>query len=242
MNGERGGREALNELCALYREPVLAFFRSRLACREDAQDLTQRLFEHLLEIRVWKRADAAKGRFRSYILTIATNVLRNWNKTASAGKRDPGSALLSLEALNESGWEPAADGDEAAAFDREWARAALGAAWRRLVDAVAANPGKAGRFAVLRKYLPGSEAPPPYETAAASLGISVEHLKTLIYRLRSDFREALRSEVARTVPSGELDSEMDHLHAVMMAGCGGGESVVAENLLPQRAGGLLRGD
>jgi len=232
LNGDRAGRDALNELCRLYREPVLAFFRSKMARPEDAQDLTQRLFERLCEGRIWKRADASKGLFRSYLLAIAFNVLRNWNKAVATSKRGPGTALLSLDFLDENGWEPAApDDDTAITFDREWALAALAAAWDRMEESAAARPEKSARFAILRRFLPGKDPPPTYEAAADSLGVSVDHLKTLIHRIRSKFRKYLRVEVARTVSSpDELESEMDHLHSVMIAGIGGGANRDADIL------------
>ena len=232
LNGNREGREALNALCSVYRAPVLAFFRSRMASLEDAQDMTQRLFERLLEGRIWKRADASKGRFRNYLLTIAANVLRNYEKAATTLKRHPGAAPLSLDLLDDTNWEPTATDDAAAmAFDREWARSALTAAWNRLEQSAAATAEKSDRFTVLRRFLPGREKPPSYEEAAATLGIGVDRLRTFIYRLRNDFREALRAEVARTVASpDDLAAEMDHLHSVMIAGIRSGANGASETL------------
>ena len=46
-----GGREALARLCERYWSPLYAFARYRGFSPEDAQDLVQGFFEHLIESR-----------------------------------------------------------------------------------------------------------------------------------------------------------------------------------------------
>jgi RNA polymerase sigma-70 factor (ECF subfamily) len=216
LNGDAEGRAALEELCRLYRNPVLAFYRARLPSYEDACDLTQQLFERLLERRIWKRADASKGRFRSYLLTVAKNLIIEWKKNGTGG------LARGFEAAGADGWEPVAPDDDAAlAFDREWACSVLAAAWDRVERSASDSPVKAARFKVLRRFLPGTGTPPTHEDAAALLGVGVDHVRTLISRLRADFRTALRTETGRTVSSrAELEAELDYLHSVMLAGHG----------------------
>jgi RNA polymerase sigma factor (sigma-70 family) len=220
LSGDRQGREALDELCRRYRGPILAFFRSRTGSLEDAQDLTQMLFQQLLRAEAWQRADIAKGRFRSYLLGMSANALRNWVRARRTAKRSGGATVQSLDLLQESGWEALAPDDTAAlSFDREWARATLAAAWRRIEDDAATSPKRSARLAVLRRFLPGTEAAPSYQAAADRLEVSVDTLKTLIYRMRDDFSSALRAEVAATLADGaDLDAEMDHLREIMSAG------------------------
>src|SRR5260370_1186422 len=59
---------ALSELCQVYWRPVYVFLRKRGYGREDAQDLTQGFFAHLIENRGYAHADPKKGRFRSFLL------------------------------------------------------------------------------------------------------------------------------------------------------------------------------
>jgi hypothetical protein len=128
--------------------------------------------------------------------------------------------VLSLDLLQESGFEALAPDDTAAlSFDREWARATLAAAWRRIEDDAATSAKRRARLAVLRRFLPGTEPAPSYQAAAESLEVSVDTLKTLIHRLRDDFSSALRAEVAATLADGaDVDAEMDHLREIMSAG------------------------
>jgi len=56
-----GFREALAELCNLYWYPLYAFVRQRGYSPEDAQDLTQGFFAHLLERKALARVDQEKA-------------------------------------------------------------------------------------------------------------------------------------------------------------------------------------
>src|SRR5580698_1076575 len=62
-------RSALVYLCDNYWYPLYAYLRRRGYAADEAQDLTQEFFVRVLEGRYLDRADAEKGRFRSFILT-----------------------------------------------------------------------------------------------------------------------------------------------------------------------------
>src|ERR671925_607383 len=64
---------ALSELCQIYWRPVYVFLRRKGYGREDAQDLTQGFFTHLIKNRGYTRADREKGRFRSFLLAALKN-------------------------------------------------------------------------------------------------------------------------------------------------------------------------
>ena len=53
----QGGQSALAELCRLYRYPLYTFARRRGRSPEDAQDLTQSFFLHMVEHRAFKGVD-----------------------------------------------------------------------------------------------------------------------------------------------------------------------------------------
>jgi hypothetical protein len=63
-----GAPQALAELCARYWRPLYAFVRRRGRSPEDAQDLVQGFFEHLIRNRGLATVDRTKGRFRSFLL------------------------------------------------------------------------------------------------------------------------------------------------------------------------------
>src|SRR5664279_2680843 len=68
-----GTRAALAELCRAYWYPLYWFTRSRGLSQHDAEDLIQAFFEDLLERNVVSKADATRGRFRTFLLTSLRN-------------------------------------------------------------------------------------------------------------------------------------------------------------------------
>ena len=219
QNGDGAAREALEELCRRYHAPVLAYFKAKTPCLEDAEDLTQEMFAQMLRKQSWLRADIARGQFRSFLLGIAANALRSWLKARAAQKRGGAFSIQSLDLLMDFGWQPSAPPDHAELiFDREWACTVMGAAWRQMVDSASRTPQRAARFAVLRRFLPGSSGPPTYTDAAAALDTTVDNVKSCIHRLREDFRDAVRRVIGETVLSSDgVAGETAHLAAVMAA-------------------------
>jgi hypothetical protein len=67
------GQSALAELCRLYWYPLYTFARRRGRAPEDAQDLTQSFFLHMVEHRAFKGVDRLKGKFRSFLLASFQN-------------------------------------------------------------------------------------------------------------------------------------------------------------------------
>src|SRR6478735_8636857 len=72
---EPGSREALQGLCEKYWIPLYSYVRRRGYAPEDAQDLTQEFFVHLLQRDRISRAEQHKGRFRSFLLTSMKHFL-----------------------------------------------------------------------------------------------------------------------------------------------------------------------
>lgn len=80
-----GRREAaaLEEFASRYRPAVLAFIRRKGFADADAEDLCQDVFLRILSGDVLAKADAAKGRFRSLVLSVTVHVLQDrWRKKA----------------------------------------------------------------------------------------------------------------------------------------------------------------
>jgi DNA-directed RNA polymerase specialized sigma24 family protein len=69
----QGGQSALAELCRLYWYPLYIFAGRRGHSPDDAQDLTQGFFLHLLEHRALTRIDRLKGKFHSFLLASFQN-------------------------------------------------------------------------------------------------------------------------------------------------------------------------
>src|SRR3984957_11066133 len=93
-------QEKLGALEGLYRSyctPVYFFIRRRGYSREDAQDLTQDFFLHLLEKNAFSRADRLRGKFRTFLLGALEYFLAHAKERAQAEKRGGQAILVFLD-------------------------------------------------------------------------------------------------------------------------------------------------
>lgn len=215
IHGDLAANAALAEFYRRYREPVVGFIARQPRQETQAEDLAQEFFLHLIQGSALRRADRARGRFRSFLLGALVRFLARERERAEAEKRGAGAAAVSLDAAAPCHDELTVPADIAAAFDREWARDLILRARGEVEAAWRAKEGMR-EFAVLREFLPGATATPPYEAAAEQLGWPLARLKTEVHRLRRQFRDQVRAEVALTVDAPhEVDAEMSHLRAVL---------------------------
>jgi DNA-directed RNA polymerase specialized sigma24 family protein len=213
IHGDAAQTEALAEFYRRYREPVVSFIRQQGTAGAQAEDLAQEFFLHLIKSSTLHRVDPLRGRFRSFLLGTLTRFLARTRVRNEAMKRGSGVAPLSFDDLASGVGEPAVPADVARAFDREWARELL---IRVRHDLEADWKGEVAALAMLLRFLPGAVDTPAYEPAAAGLGWPLARLKTEVFRLRSQFRERVRAEIALTVDAPhEIEAEMAHLHLVL---------------------------
>ena len=111
-----------------------------------------------------------------------------------------------------------APSDEERAFEWNWATALVS----RAMDALSAEYSsgqKARLLAELRPFLTGGVGLPTHEAAAERLGVSVDTLRSHLFRLRVRYRALLRTEVLRTVSKeNDIDDELRYLCRVLIAG------------------------
>jgi len=211
VTGETAAGEALELLCRRYWLPLYRFIRARGYPEPEAQDLTQEFLVHVLEHSTLKNADRLRGRFRSFLCGALIRFLSDQYDRRRALKRGGGVVHVSI---SENGGDFGGTLDPGAIlFDREWALAILANALRLVEDEYDGGD----KFAVLRRFLPGSLVSSTYEAAAAEIGLSVPALKSELHRLRRRFKAVVRQEIAGTVSTPhEIDAEMEHLQKVLM--------------------------
>jgi RNA polymerase sigma factor (sigma-70 family) len=212
---------ALAELCQIYWAPLYSFVRSREYTMHDAQDLTQSFFAHLLEHKVYARADRQKGRFRSFLLASVKNFLADAADRERTLKRGGAQNFLplheeQLEQAESLFQTHSGTSNEDRLFDRSWAEALIAAGLERL-SADYKREGKERLFNELRVFVAGGADPPPtYSELAGRLEVAESTLRSHVTRLRARYREALRAEVRRTVDTEtEVDEELRELLHVL---------------------------
>jgi DNA-directed RNA polymerase specialized sigma24 family protein len=206
-----GAPEALARLCERYWSPLYAFARYRGFSPEDAQDLVQGFFEHLIESRALSAVDQAKGRFRSFLLASFQNFTAMERRRAETEKRGGRAQVIRIDwqdAESRVAFEPEDPLTPETIYDARCALELLGRATRRLEQEETAL-GKAQAFCTLRLFLDeGVRASLSYEAAAQALNVGLPTLKTLIHRLCRRHTQLLREQVAQTVlDSNDVDAE-----------------------------------
>jgi RNA polymerase sigma-70 factor (ECF subfamily) len=210
-------RDAMATLCGVYWYPLYAFVRSRGTRPEEAEDLTQAFFAHLLEKDALRQVDPSKGRFRSFLLASFRNFLSDEWTRQRAEKRGGGVAPVSLDAQaveERYALEPAHDLTPERIFERQWALTVIEQALARLQERYVRS-GKQDHFETLKVFL-AERRPAPHADIARRLGLSELAVKVAVHRFRKRFRDALREEIAQTVAAEQdVDAELRSLQAAL---------------------------
>ena len=207
---------ALEHLCRTYWYPLYGYVRRRDYRPEDAQDLTQEFFTHLLEKQAFRQLEREGGKFRSFLLTALNHFLANeWARrnTLKRGGRLGRFSLDELEPETRYQFEPADEVTPETFFERRWAATLLEQVMNRLRDEFARD-GKAELFQRLQPCLTGAEQMLPYAELARLLGMTENAVKMAVHRLRKRYGELLRAEIVQTVATPqEVEEEIHHLIA-----------------------------
>ena len=212
----KDARSALVSLCEHYWYPLYAYLRRYGHPADQAQDLTQEFFVRLLEGRYLDRADPDKGRFRSFLLTSLKFFVADEGDRQRAYKRG-GGAVVPLEFWSgEERYqrEPAHDETPERIFERRWALSVLDRVVERLRNQFVLQ-GRPEHFERLKLFLLG-QSDARYAVLAREMNTSEGALKVAIHRLRKQYRDLFRQEIADTVAdTADVESELRYLAAVL---------------------------
>ncbi len=210
--------QALEWLCRAYWPAVYGFVRRTVPDPESARDYTQAFFAKLLDKQWLSSADHAKGRFRTFLITMVRRFLADQYDRSKAQKRGAGQVVVSLDQLAEEDqrWaEPAGGLTPEQEFDQRWALAVLEKAMESL-RCEAQQSGQEELFRALQGFLSGADSAETVAEAGARFGLAASAAKMRLHRWRARYRELIRTEVAETVPRlADLDEEMRHLLAAL---------------------------
>lgn len=206
--------DAIASFCQSYWQPLYAFVRLQGYGPEDAEDLTQGFFAHLLGRDGLAGVDPGNGRFRSFLLACLRHYLANERDRARAQKRGGGRSPLPLDGgADEARYtrELVDARDPVRAFERSWALNLL----ERVLGRLRREQVVAGKQALFERLLPSlvnDPDAPAYASLATQTGLSEEALRMTVSRLRQRFRRLLREEIMPTVSSpAEVEEELRHL-------------------------------
>lgn len=217
---------ALNELLTAYRPALVRYAVAVLRQPPDqGEDLVQGFIaEKIIERQLLKKADRARGRFRSFLLKCFSNYIRSEARRDQAQKRGPGVAnIVDFDEHAES--LPAAN-DHAREFDSLWARQVLDKTlenMRRECDAKGCSHlWGIFEYRLLNPMLSGAE-PPPYEDLVAQFGIqSPSQGANLLITAKRMFQRVLSETVRETVADeNDVKAEITELKKILSSGYAG---------------------
>lgn len=212
--GNAKGEQALAELCQAYWLPLYTFARRSGQAPADAEDLVQGFLAKAVVDELFSRADAGRGKLRTFLLTAFRRYARDERDKAFAEKRGAG-GVVSLDLIEAERWyaveeeSPGVSPEEA--YDRQWAITLLERTCERL-RADCAHRGKADEFEALRPFLTTNANTSDYEAIGSRLGMKPDTVKVAVHRLRARFGATLREEVRDThADDDDVDEELRHL-------------------------------
>ena len=206
------GDKAFADLCNDYWPPIFAYLRRVGFTEADAQDLAQGFFLHLIEHRTLRRADPQRGKFRSFLLGALKNYLANEAARAGRQKRAGKKEIFSLDDPTQTVPEPSCEAETIRLYEESWASEVMCRSLARLREKFRGE-NRAKLFVVLEPFLGD---PNVSQDAARALGSSIGALRTAVSRLRKQFGEQIRLEIARTVLAPHLiEEEFRYLRSVL---------------------------
>jgi RNA polymerase sigma-70 factor (ECF subfamily) len=214
-------RAALDELCKLYWFPLYALIRREGYDSHQAKDLTQEFLGHVLETELFKKADARRGRFRSFLWESCRNFLKDEWRKGAAQKRGGGADVISIdeqEAETHYGQLPKAEPSPDKTYDQAWAKTVIQRVFQKL-DQQYAREDQAQMYQVFTRYLVAEPDEVAYQELVQRLGRDKAALQLFWHRLRRRFGEVLRKEIEDIVEDPkEVSAEIRYLLAAWAAG------------------------
>lgn len=213
------GQRALSDLCAGYYEPVVAFLRATGRDADAAREMAHGFFEELLAKPQLSGAERGRGRFRSYLLGALKHYLSRWRERQQSQKRGGSAEIIPLESGTDT--SPGLDPVDHHAlppdreFDRQWALHVLQRAMMEL-EQEWKTAGREREFSELQPFIGGDSAHGALAALAERRGENPATLRKSISRLRHQFRQLVKAEIAPTLSSSQdAEAEMRDLLAAL---------------------------
>lgn len=194
-----GAIQALDRLCRLYDKPILAYILRDGYSAEDAADLKQGFFTHLLLHNSLADAESLRIKLRAFLLTKLQSFLIDQYRRGNALKRGGGKVVALADLSREQQYliEPVDPITPDIAYQRQWLATVFSTAMQDLRQDYAAR-GQNELFDVLAPFIdPHSQ--PEISALALRLGRPEGTIKSDLSRLRARWRDLIRAQIAATL-------------------------------------------
>lgn len=211
-------RRALEGLCHTYWSPLYAYSRSLGHDADEAQDLTQGFFTHMLEKDLLQGVEPSRGRFRSFLLISLKNYIAHQHRSRNTLKRGGGTTTIALDVgdVEETLIAPPIQSmTPEEVFEYRWGLTVLERALHRLRSEWDEQERRK-LFDGLLPHLTGQDPRVPIRKVGAELGMTETAARGAMYRLRQRFGQLIRAEIGEIVAEeADIDAEARHLLAVI---------------------------
>jgi RNA polymerase sigma factor (sigma-70 family) len=212
---------ALAEICRAYWWPLYSFARRSGMNVEDAQDAVQGFFAALIEREGIGRADAERGRLRTFFLAAFKNHMADEYDRRTTWRRGGRTTTVSIDEVTAEeryANEPRDEDTPEKLFQRQWALLMLQRALETLMQERTAA-GRREEMEVLRPFLDASglSGDAAYEQAAQALGMTVANTRVVVHRLRHRYRRIFQDTVAATLESEDPAAVEEEMRALLAA-------------------------
>lgn len=211
-------RALIGSLLEQYWRPVYCYVRGKGHGNEQAKDLTQGFFhEIVLGHNLLQKADSARGRFRSLLLTALNRYLINVHNAENARKRIPPEKLVSLNLADATDLpEPLDQSDAKGSFNYAWVSNLMEQALED-TESQCHEQGKSTHWnvfhdRVLQPILERSDPPSLSDLCERHDIADTRRASNMIITVKRRFQEVLRRHLRQSVASdAEMREEMEEL-------------------------------
>ncbi len=200
---------AMDSLIRIYWKPLYFFVRQRGYDNETAKDIVQEFLATFLERKAIRKADPARGKFRTFLLTALKNFIADWTKASKREKRGGHAVIQSLnftEGEKEYAFQVSAGEPPERLVDRAWAREVFD-------QCLAELRGSRAHIEALKLRLKGED----YKAVAERTGLSEEAAQVAVHRLSKKFGEVLRRRLRPFNPdAGDFEAELTEFMSLIL--------------------------
>jgi DNA-directed RNA polymerase specialized sigma24 family protein len=196
-----------------YWKPVYCYLRRKGYDNENAKDLTQGFFhEVVLNRHLVQRADACKGRFRTFILHALSQYVVDQQRKETAQKRIPRDMLARLDFCDPAVFDKTlCELDAEQGFNYAWKAELLGRVLTEVEEAYAKRGMKVHwcvfRDRLLKPVMEDRDAPSLTEICQVHAIKDEITASNMLKTVKRQFQSTMRKHVRQTVISGEIVEE-----------------------------------
>ncbi len=196
-----------------YWKPVYCYLRRKGYDNEHAKDLTQGFFhEVVLNRHLVQRADASKGRFRTFVLHALNQYVVDQQRKEAAQKRIPRDKLAQLDFCDPSVFdETMCELDAEQGFNYAWKAELLNRVLTEIEDTYIKRNMEAHwyvfRDRLLKPVLEDRDAPSLKELCQAHAIKDEITASNMLKTVKRQFQSTMKKHVRQTVASGEIVEE-----------------------------------